>query len=378
MLSGHNLPIFFARELGEDFAYCAAHGLVGTSFDSLTGQYAAQGPNLYMLARLHDDPTVPVQEVLDEYYAGFGPAEADIRRYFGLWEEVAGRYTEALCARINTHWVNFYVDADAVFTPQVMARARSILRAARAAAGQDAEVAGRVAFLAKGLRHAELTMATQKAHRAFLRDRDFAAYGAALRRLDRYRRGLEGDMVSNLAYLNCTEGYTWGRRAAQLLRQPHEQLPDQWQFAWDPDRRGETESWFAPGHDASGWASVNVRGCWDTQEVGKSWKAEHGADYTGAAWYRTGFTAPAEVGQPWLVFGAVAQSCQVWVNGQLVLSRPSPIWGSPDAWQQPFVADVSKAVRAGERNVVVVRAESASGSGGIWQPVWVAYQAAPG
>lgn len=121
MLSGHNLPVFFARELGEDFAYCAAHGMIGTTFDSLTGQYAVQGPNLYMLARLHDDPTVPVQQVLDEYYSGFGPAQSAARRYFGLWEEVSARYTEDLCSRVNTHWVNFYVDADKVFTPDVMA-----------------------------------------------------------------------------------------------------------------------------------------------------------------------------------------------------------------------------------------------------------------
>ena len=40
MLDGHNLPIFFARKLGEDFSYAARHGLVGTDFDSLTGQWA--------------------------------------------------------------------------------------------------------------------------------------------------------------------------------------------------------------------------------------------------------------------------------------------------------------------------------------------------
>lgn len=373
MLSGHALPVFFAKELGEDFSYCAAHGLIGTTFDSLTGQYAAQGPNLYMLARLHDDPTVPVQTVLDEYYSGFGPAEPAVRRYFALWEEVSGRYTEELCGKLMTHWVNFYVDAAKVFTPEVMAQAHGILREAATAAKADPEVAARLSFLEKGLRHAELVMETQQAHRRFLQDRNVAAYGAAFAKLDDFRKSIENDFVSNLAFLNWTEAFTWDRRMPKLLAGPHEQLPDEWQFAFDPDGVGETQRWFAPDFDTSHWDKIGDRSTWDKQPVGQAWQAQHGTDYAGAAWYRTSFTAPAKLDQAWLVFGAVAVSCKVWVNGQLVYERPHPIWGSPDAWMQPFEVDVTKAVHAGQPNVVTVAARSTSGSGGIWQPVWVAY-----
>ena len=81
MLDGHNLPIFFARKLGTDFAYAAAHGLVGTDFDSLTGQFSTQGPNLYMLARLHDDPSLSAAAVLAEFFAAFGKAAAPVQEY---------------------------------------------------------------------------------------------------------------------------------------------------------------------------------------------------------------------------------------------------------------------------------------------------------
>jgi hypothetical protein len=154
---------------------------------------------------------------------------------------------------------------------------------------------------------------------------------------------------------------------------PHEKLPDQWQFAFDPDRVGETQQWFAPQFDSSRWAQISGLSTWDKRPVGQGGKAAHGGDYQGMAWYRTSFTAPPDAKSAWLVFGAVAQGCRVWVNGELVLDRPTPIWGSPDAWKQPFEADLGKSLRAGEVNTVAVRVECTNGSGGLWQPVWVAY-----
>lgn len=376
MLDGHNMPVFFARELGEDFAYCAAHGMIGTTFDSLTGQYAVQGPNLYMLARLHDDPTVPVQQVLDEFYAGFGPAKDAARRFFDLWEGLSRGITEELLTRLTTHWVNFYRDADVLFTPEVMAQARGILREGRQTAEGDAEALARLGFLEEGLRHAALTMQTQQAHEAFIQDRNVAKYHAALDRLDAYRATIEEGCVSNLAFLNWTEAYTWDRRIGRLLAGPHEQLPDTWRFCFDPDHQGEGQGWQAAEFDASSWPTAMVSaGTWEKQEAGRAYRAAHGRDYTGAAWYRTSFTAPADARKTWLVFGAVATSCTVWVNGQQVHRRPWPIWGSPDSWAQPFEVDISTAMQPGRPNSLAVRAESNSSPGGIWQPVWVAYPA---
>jgi hypothetical protein len=373
MLDGHNMPIFFARALGEDFAYCAAHGLVGTTFDSLTGQYATQGPNLYMLARLHDNPKAPVQQVLDEYYAGFGPAQDAVRRYFGLWEQVSAGITEEVCAKITTHWVNFYRDADVVFTPEVMDKAWSILRKAKKDAQKVPEALERVEFLENGLRNVALTMDTQKAHRAFVKDRDLDRYRAALERLDTYRASIENDLVSNLAYLNWAEDFTWGRRTVKRMKEHHTKLPDEWQFAWDPNRQGEIERWLARDLESRHWLKITSNGTWNTQDVGKAWKAEHGADYTGVAWYRQKFAVTANAKAVWVVFGAVATACKIWVNGEMVLHRPHPIWGSPDAWMQPFEVDISKAVRPGQPNTIAVRVDSANGAGGIWQPVWVVY-----
>ncbi len=137
MLDGHNLPIFFARKLGEDFSYAAAHGLIGTDFDSLTGQWASQGPNLYLLARLHECPRMTVAKVLDEYYSAFGPAAAAVRAYFAHWEKVSDAVTDDLAKEAELHWASFYRDADRIFTPGVLATGRDLLEKAAAAAQSD-------------------------------------------------------------------------------------------------------------------------------------------------------------------------------------------------------------------------------------------------
>lgn len=48
------------------------HGMIGSDFDSLTGQWATQGPSLYTMGRLNSRPDLTVEAILDEYYTAFG------------------------------------------------------------------------------------------------------------------------------------------------------------------------------------------------------------------------------------------------------------------------------------------------------------------
>ena len=206
MLDGHNMPLFLARKLGADFKFYADHGLIGTDFDSLTGQFSTQGPNLYMLARLHADPTMAVEDVLDEFYTAFGPAETNVRAYFKHWETVAEEWPRKQQAARRQdsegtgeipdglHWSYFYRQAHLIFTPDAMARGRELIeQAALAAAGGEDETAGRrVAWLEEGLANAELVLATQQAYTGYRQEGDFDGYRAALAapgRVSLHRRG---------------------------------------------------------------------------------------------------------------------------------------------------------------------------------------------
>lgn len=380
MLDGHCLPINVARALGEDFSYAVRHGLIGTDFDSLTGQWSTQGPALYVLARLHGAPHLSAVECLEEYWAGFGPAAAAVSAYFGHWEAVSMAVTDELYRQADLHWSRFYRDADVVFTPEVMARGRDLLQAAATAAAGDRVAAARVAFLDNGWRQAEMTLATQRAFREYRRTGRLEPYVAALDRLDTFRAEVEADFVANMAYLCWAENRDWDRDLIRLMQQPGMRLPDPWKFAWDPQDVGEQQAWFAVDHDVAHWHEIATTVSWEPQEAGRRWKEEHGRDYDGLAWYRTSFSLPAvdkDAAQFRLIFGAVDEACRIWLNGRLLMERPYPYRGNPDSWREAFEVDVTSALRRDGPNVLAVRVEDNAGAGGIWKPVWLAASRAP-
>ena len=225
-LSGHNFPIFYARKLGADISWQTRHGMMGAMYDSLIGQYATQGPNHYVLARMLEHPELPVDAVLKEYYRAFGPAAEAVAAYFRHWETVSDSLTDDLLTRNpegKFDYVNsfgtFYRAADSLFTPQAMAEGRALLERARAAAANDEVARARVAFLELGLRHAELTLAVEAARRAGEHSGDMSRFVQALRELDQFRAAHEAEGISNMFFLwnNETKGNksgTWDRKLA--------------------------------------------------------------------------------------------------------------------------------------------------------------------
>ena len=395
MLDGHNMPLFLARKLGDDFRFYASHSLIGTDFDSLTGQYAAQGPNLYMLARLHEKPTMGVEDILDEYYSAFGPAEAAVRDYFAHWERVAewehrqhaagpgqagraadddqGEQIEGL------HWSYFYRQAHVIFTPEAMAEGGALIDRAIDEARSDELATRRVTWLQHGLRNAELTLATQRAYVKYREDGDFETYRDAVGALDEFRASVEGDLIGNMGFLANREAATWDRKLLDMMAQPGERIPDPWKFAWDPEGTGVEAAWYADDLATSTWLDIGTNGPWEEQAVGKQWREDHRENYNGLAWYRTSFSVEHDPDRPrvMLVFGSVDEACVVWVNGQKLLERPYPYQGNADSWKEAFEVDITDVVRYDLPNNVAVQVSDNSGVGGVWRPVWVNQVALP-
>jgi len=368
MLDGHNLPMFVARKLGGDFCYLAHHGMIGTDFDSLTGQYSTQGPNLYMLARLHARPNMTVEDVLDEYFSAFGKAQDEIRAYFAHWEQVCDAVTEK---PEGLHWSHFYRQAHEIFTPAAVARGQELLDRAASAAQSDVTAEGRVAFLQNGLRNAELTLAAQAAYARYREAGSISGLRSTIERLDDFRRSVESDLICNMGYLSWAEGRTWNRKLLQDMKVPGQQLPDPWQFKWDPRERGMEENWFAEDADTSAWLNISTDEPWELQPVGKQWRQENGEDYDGFAWYRTTFEVEHDADKPQvrLVFGAVDEACVIWLNGRKLLQRPYPYKGDADSWKKAFELDITEAVRYDWPNTLAVCVEDNAGAGGIWRGV---------
>ena len=379
MLCGHCMPIYVAKKLGEEFSNVFQRGLTGTDFDSLSGQFGTQGPNLYVLTRLHRDGTRTVEEVLDEYYAAFGPAEAMVRKYFGHWEQISDAVTDETFvspeAKMKSpeggHWAKFYRIADVVFTPEVMAKGQAILSEAQKAAGEDATAQQRVAFLQKGLKNAELVLVAQVAYREYKQSGNIDVFATALKELDSYRATIDCDYVANMGFLARFENATWSRSLMKMLVKNGENLPSTWKFMWDPQNKGVLESWKSVKFAASAWFDIGVDSPWEKQPVGKQWEKEHKTPYDGFAWYRNEFKVkPSGKSKQYrLGFGAVDEACTVWLNGQLILKRPYPYKGDMDSWQKAFDVDVTKYIVFDKPNVLAVRVEDSAGDGGIWKPI---------
>lgn len=212
-LDSYTMPHIYAHQFADEFQHYAAHGMVATDFDSLTGQWAAQGTNLYLLFRLHTRADQPVDEVLDEYYSAFGPAADAVRAYFDYWEayvmEDRDRFDRAQREAGVSRYRNFAAFAHVVFPPEVFPPAQALLdRAAQAAVG-DELAAARVQFLRNGLEHARLC-ASLAAINAGVAD-NISPVGAR-RLMDQImalRRATEDDCVANFDRCAAVEEASW-------------------------------------------------------------------------------------------------------------------------------------------------------------------------
>jgi hypothetical protein len=217
--AGHNLPIFYARRLAEDFRYAATRGMVGSSFDSLFGSYATQGPNLYVLARMHQHPDWEADRLLQEYFSSFGPAASAVKRYFSHWENLSEQLTLAAVKKMNETsggggFRDYIGIIDRLFSPADMRTGHELLAAAMTQAQANPLIEQRVAFLQDGLRDAELTLAVARAKRRSGHrpsTKNHRAYREAMRRLVAHRTEIERENVCNIGYLTYREqkGADW-------------------------------------------------------------------------------------------------------------------------------------------------------------------------
>jgi len=365
---GYCLPYIFAREFGNEFKYAVAHNLIATDFDSLTSMWGVQGPNLYMLGRLHARPELGVRQVLDEYYGAFGKGAKAVRDYFDFWEQVTSKEF-AVPRRPYGGWLFKY--ADEVYTAERLARAESLLAKARAKTAAEPEAAERVAFLAKGLEHTRrLLQAIRdwKAFRAAPFERGAAErFRDSLKAVSAFRESIAGDFVVNPFYARNQERMDFNTRLLDLLLTATNrlELSGPWSFRWDPRAEGVSNQWFAVGGAQPGWLAVEAGKSWQEQSAALTPPAEDGV-----GWYRTEFARPSAAGRPvHLVFGAVDKSATVWLNDVQVHERTYWPGLDPDMWQQPFAVKIPDGQWADGTNRLTVRVEGRIGGGGVWKPV---------
>lgn len=215
-LDGYTMPLVYMHQFGDAFQFYARNGMIGTDFDSLQGQWAAQGPNLYLLSRIHVRPEMPVDDLLDEYYAAFGPAAAGVKAYFTYWEDYAvsnsPRAAGAIRSRRDGHFRRYALYAqvaDELYPAEVFPPAEALLENALKTAGTDADpvYAERVKFLQQGLAHAKQCAATASVVNN--PDTTMDEKKAAIAELVRMRRSLEHTNIANMDRAAIIETDSW-------------------------------------------------------------------------------------------------------------------------------------------------------------------------
>ncbi|MCE5236935.1 DUF4838 domain-containing protein [bacterium] len=208
-LEGYCMPYIYMHKFADEFAHDARNGMIATDFDSLTAMWATQGPQDYLFARWQTRLQAPVDEVLAEYYAGFGPASKQVKAYFDTWEKFTTDNRDrfrGVAQATGGNWANFPKMAHEAFTTDAFAEGHRLLAAAQTAAQGDPVATARVAFLQDGLAHAEKCCALAAA-RAKGRFRELYQASNELREM---RQKIETQNVANLNYCVWLETRAWG------------------------------------------------------------------------------------------------------------------------------------------------------------------------
>jgi len=137
-------PVIYAHKMSEDFSQIGKHNMIGTDLDSCMNNWATQGLNYYVMAKLLWNPDADVHALIDDYCAsGFGKGAHAVKGYFLRLEALTNEMAKE--GKRPTE----------PFTPEVVAELRGILDEAKESTQNDPDAMRRVAFLRVGLEYTD-------------------------------------------------------------------------------------------------------------------------------------------------------------------------------------------------------------------------------
>ena len=213
LLDGYCMPSIFAHQFADEFHHAATHGMVATDYDSLTGHWATQGPNLYVAARLHVRPEATADELLAEYYAAFGAAAPLVKSCFDYWETYTSAHREQIKKTMEelhaSRWRSWAITAHVLYPPACFEPADTLLAKAATAVAADTESAARVHFLQLGLDHAKLCAHVSAKLTVAAPSATPEETKSLLAELINFRRAAEKSGIGNFNHLAWMEDMSW-------------------------------------------------------------------------------------------------------------------------------------------------------------------------
>jgi len=153
---------------------------------------------------------------------------------------------------------------------------------------------------------------------------------------------------------------------------PIKRFVNRWYFQIDPKNIGLKEKWenYSYPRIRATWDIITTSTCWERGKTHPELMKEL-KKYDGIGWYAQNIRIPKkyEGKKLYLMFGAVDESCWVFINGKEVGKR---LFKKSDDWKTPFKIRIDQAIDwENKSTTIIVRVEDKAGAGGIWQPVWI-------
>ena len=351
-----NLPV-----IAENLRWYAARGARGILFQTEHNHnygIAQSYQRCWIFAKLGWDPTLDTRALIRDFNHGFyGAAAPQMQAYDDmLWSAWEAWHRENAGRKGTKEWEGMMS-----VQPTFWEAAEQHLAAAGQAVEDDPVLKQRVRTARLPLQYAKLEKGPGK---------DAAGYTAMIDEFEADARQANCRIIEGVVGPPIAEDLSkkvdyWRQLAAPPPAIPYSELGNAWRFAPDPENRGMTERWFDPAHSDLAWATVrsDTGGGWDSQ----------GFSGIHLGWYRQTFSVTDEMlRRPalWMLFGAVDEEAEVFINGELAFEHTVKSTGQPVTvlWNKAFVLDARPFVRAG-KNTLAVRVTDTIGMAGIWLPV---------
>ncbi|NCO33484.1 MAG: hypothetical protein AUJ92_16630 [Armatimonadetes bacterium CG2_30_59_28] len=373
-----SLPMGFEKQMFDAFQVAVEYGAVGVDYDSLMGMWPVTGMSDYVLAKAFSDPTKPFEHWEEHYCSAYGPAAEPVKQYFQYWREelwnkrllpdiekivTKGKYYN-FARGLMWSLGDYYKTDDFDRTDAILQKAA----AKKLSPPQEAMLN-------------QLMLANQNARLTFnaitTQGLDKFEHSRALLT---FRKQHKDDLQLPWLGVFATEtrfGDLTGTKTAERLKDyplPWIQTTLAWQFKLDPEDVGLKERWQEkPWEEVQKWDHLRTDFFWDNPydaetdpELMKKLR-----NYDGIGWYSSRLQIPKELKERdiFLYFGAVDESCWVYVNGKLAGEH---VFKDSKDWCTPFEIRIDPLIDW-ERGFqhFTVRVEDRTGAGGIWRRVWL-------
>lgn len=374
------LPIGYDEKMFDSFKNGIKNGIMGTDYDSLHGFWEISGLGNYSVARGNIYPDRDFDYWQDEYCATFGAAKENIKEYYTYWRKIwnnkiyperdkiieigkYGNFRRGLIWKLT----DFFSLKDFDATDAILAEASS--------KNLDENTMKRIARIKLANKHSRLIMEailTFADKKSSLEQRL-----ASARKLLKFREKNRDNIDYCWPLLFEIEkefgdisGIIWAEKFGTDL-DPVGSNSLKWHFKIDEKNEGLSQKWQDTKWEEINktWTPIVTTRSWENQPQMSGELREKLKHYDGIGWYATRIKIDKDLKgkKLYLLFGAVDESCWIYVNGKKAGER---LFKNDDDWKKSFTIRIDQEVdNSKEWQDITVRVEDKAGMGGIWKPV---------